>query len=111
MEGITILQTVVEKHATWGFSWMGLFCVIAAIAAFILCLIADEDSLIGLGLFAVVILGFVSVGLFSIGKDLPDTYLYQVIVDDSVPISVFTENYEIKSQEGITYWVVEKEKG
>ena len=28
MEGITILQTVVEKHATWGFSWMGLFCVI-----------------------------------------------------------------------------------
>ena len=111
MEGITILQTVVEKHATWGFSWMGLFCVIAAIAAFVLCLIADEDSLIGLGLFAAVILGFVSVGLFSIGKDLPDTYLYQVIVDDSVPISVFTEKYEIKSQEGITYWVVEKEKG
>ena len=110
MEGITILQTVVEKHATWGFSWMGLFCVIAAIAAFTLCLIADEDSLIGLGLFAAVILGFVSVGLFSIGKDLPDTYLYQVIVDDSVPISVFTEKYEIKSQEGITYWVVEKEK-
>ena len=31
MEGITILQTVVEKHATWGFSWMGLFCIIAAI--------------------------------------------------------------------------------
>lgn len=110
MEGITILQTVVEKHATWGFSWMGLFCVIAAIAAFALCLIADGDSLIGLGLFAAVILGFVSVGLFSIGKDLPDTYLYQVIVDDSVPISVFTEKYEIKSQEGITYWVVEKEK-
>ena len=111
MEGITILQTVVEKHATWGFSWMGLFCVIAAIAAFVLCLIADEDSLIGLGLFAAVILGFVSVGLFSIGKDLPDTYLYQVIVDDSVPLNVFTENYEIRSQEGITYWVVEKEKG
>lgn len=41
MEGITILQTVVEKHATWGFSWMGLFCVIAAIAAFVLCLMAD----------------------------------------------------------------------
>ena len=76
MEGITILQTVVEKHATWGFSWMGLFCVIAAIAAFVLCLMADESSLIGLGLFAAVILGFVSVGLFSIGKDLPDTYLY-----------------------------------
>ena len=110
MEGITILQTVVEKHATWGFSWLGLFCVIAAIAAFVLCLIADEDSLIGLGLFAAVILGFVSVGLFSVGQELPDTYLYQVIVDDSVPISVFTEKYEIKSQEGITYWVVEKEK-
>ena len=110
MEGITILQTVVEKHATWGFSWMGLFCAIAAIGIFVLCLIADEDFLIGLGLFAAVILGFVSVGIFSIGKDLPDTYLYQVIVDDSVPISVFTENYEIKSQEGITYWVVEKEK-
>ena len=110
MEGITILQTVVEKHATWGFSWAGLFFFFLAIAAFDLCLIADEDSLIGLGLFAAVIFGFVSVGLFSIGKDLPDTYLYQVIVDDSVPISVFTENYEIKSQEGITYWVVEKEK-
>ena len=57
------------------------------------------------------ILGLVSVGLFSAGKELPDTYSYQIIVDDSVPISVFTENYEIKSQEGITYWVVEKEKG
>ena len=111
MEGITILQTVVEKHATWGFSWLGLFCVIAAIAVFFLCLIGDESSLIGLGVCGALILGFVSVYIFSIGKDLPDTYLYQVIVDDSVPLSVFTENYEIKSQEGITYWVVEKEKG
>ena len=110
MEGITILQTVVEKHATWGFSWMGLFCVIAAIAVFFLCLIGDESSLIGLGAFGALILGIVSIFLFSIGKDLPDTYLYQVIVDDSVPISVLAENYEIKSQEGITYWVVEKEK-
>lgn len=111
MEGITILQTVVEKHATWGFSWMGLFCVIAAVAVFFLCLIGDESSLIGLGAFGALILGIVSICLFSIGKDLPDTYLYQVIVDDSVPLNVFTENYEIRSQEGITYWVVEKEKG
>ena len=110
MEGITILQTVVEKHATWGFSWMGLFCVIAAIAAFVLYLMADEGSLVGLGAVGAFILGLVSVCLFSIGKELPDIYLYQVIVDDSVPISVFTEKYEIKSQEGITYWVVEKEK-
>ena len=111
MVGITILQTVIEKHATWGFSWMGLFCVIAAVAVFFLCLIGDESSLVGLGAFGALILGLVSIRLFSIGKDLPDTYLYQVIVDDSVPLSVFTENYEIKSQEGITYWVVEKEKG
>ena len=46
MEGITILQTVIEKHATWGFSWMGLFCIIAAIGIFILCLIVDEGSLV-----------------------------------------------------------------
>ena len=111
MEGITILQTVVEKHATWGFSWLGLFCVVAAIAVFFLCLIGDESSLIGLGAFGALILGCVSICLFSIGKELPDTYLYQVIVDDSVPLNVFTENYEIRSQEGITYWIVEKEKG
>ena len=111
MEGITILQTIVEKHATWGFSWPGFFCIIAAIAVFFLCLIGDESSLIGLGIFGALFLGLISVCLFSIGTELPDTYLYQVIVDDSVPISVFTENYEIKSQEGITYWVVEKEKG
>ena len=111
MEGITILQTVVEKHATWGFSWMGLFCIIAAIIVFVLCLVVDKDDLIGLGAFGALILGLVSVGFFSVAKELPDTYSYQVIVDDSVPISVFTENYEIKSQEGITYWVVEKEKG
>ena len=67
MEGITILQTVVEKHATWGFSWMGLFCVIAAIAVFFLCLIGDESSLIGLGAFGALILGIVSICLFSIG--------------------------------------------
>lgn len=111
MEGITILQTVVEKHATWGFSWMGLFCVIAAIAVFFLCLIGDESSLIALGAVGALILGIVSICLFSIGKDLPDTYSYQIIVDDSVPISTLLDNYEIKSQEGITYWVVEKEKG
>ena len=111
MEGITILQTVVEKHYTWGFSQLGLFCVIAAIGIFILCLIVDEGSLVQLGVCGAFILGLVGVFIFSAGKELPDTYLYQVIVDDSVPISVFTENYEIKSQEGITYWVVEKEKG
>ena len=111
MGGITILQTVVEKHATWGFSWLGLFCIITAIGIFILCLIVDEGSLVQLGICGAFILELVSVCLFSIGKDLPDTYLYQVIVDDSVPLNVFTENYEIRSQEGITYWVVEKEKG
>ena len=110
MEGITILQTIVEKHATWGFSWLGFFCIIAAIAVFFLCLIGDESSLIGLGTFGALFLGLISVCLFSIGKELPDTYLYQVIVDDSVPVSVLAENYEIRSQEGITYWIVEKEK-
>lgn len=110
MEGITILQTVIEKHSTWGFSWLGFFCIIAAIAVFFLCLIGDESSLIGLGTFGALFLGLIGVGLFSIGKDLPDTYLYQVIVDDSVPVSVLAENYEIRSQEGITYWIVEKEK-
>ena len=111
MEGITILQTVVEKHATWGFSWMGLFCVIVAIGILVLCLIVDEGSLVGLGVVGAFILGLVSVGFFSVAKELPDTYSYQIIVDDSVPISALLDNYEIKSQEGITYWVVEKEKG
>ena len=111
MEGITILQTVVEKHHTWGFSWMGLFCIIAAMIVFVLCLIVDKDDLIGLGAFGALILGLVSIGFFSVAKELPDTYSYQIIVDDSVPISTLLDNYEIKSQEGITYWVVEKEKG
>ena len=110
MEGITILQTVVEKNYTWGFSWIGLFCIIAAIGIFVLCLIVDEGSLIVLGVFGSSILIAVGICLFSIGRELPDTYLYQVIVDDSVPISTLLDNYEIKSQEGITYWVVEKEK-
>lgn len=111
MEGITILQTVVEKHATWGFSWIGLFFIIAAIGIFVLCLVVDEGSLIVLGTFGALLLGLVSVGFFSVAKELPDTYSYQIIVDDSVPISTLLDNYEIKSQEGITYWVVEKEKG
>lgn len=111
MEGITILQTVVEKNYTWGFSWAGLFCIIAAIAVFILCLIVDEGSLIGLGAFGASILVLISIGIFAAGKELPDTYTYQIIIDDSVPISTLLNNYEIKSQEGITYWVVEKEKG
>ena len=110
MEGITILQTVVEKNYTWGFSWLGLFCIITAIGIFILCLIVDEGSLVQLGVCGAFSLGLMGVVSFSAGKELPDTYLYQVIVDDSVPISVFTEKYEIRNQEGITYWVVEKEK-
>lgn len=111
MEGITILQTVVEKNYTWGFSWIGLFCIIAAITVFVLCFILIEGDLIVLGVFGSSILIAVGIGLFSIGKELPDAYSYQIIVDDSVPISTLLDNYEIKSQEGITYWVVEKEKG
>ena len=111
MEGITILQTVVEKHYTWGFSWLGLFCIITAIGIFILCLIVDEGSLVQLGVCGAFILGLIGIFIFSVGKELPDTYTYQIIVDDSVPISTLLDNYEIKSQEGITYWVVEKEKG
>lgn len=67
---------------------MGLFCVIAAIAVFFLCLIGDESSLIALGAVGAFILGIVGVCIFSVGKELPDTYLYQVIVDDSVPIRI-----------------------
>lgn len=34
---------------------------------------------------------------------------YQVLLDDTYPVSKLYENYEIVEQEGITYWIEEKD--
>ena len=38
-----------------------------------------------------------------------ETTRYQVLLDDTYPVSELYENYEIVEQEGITYWIEEKD--
>lgn len=38
-----------------------------------------------------------------------ETTRYQVLLEDTYPISKLYENYEIVEQEGITYWIEEKD--
>lgn len=38
-----------------------------------------------------------------------ETTRYQVLLDDTYPVSELYESYEIVEQEGITYWIEEKD--
>lgn len=38
-----------------------------------------------------------------------ETTRYQVLLDDTYTVSELYENYEIVEQEGITYWIEEKD--
>lgn len=107
MAGVTILQTVTpiaEVTVLISGLCLAVFCICAVIAIIFYCNNFIKDGII----FTIVsVLGMI-VALTNLSHPMYDKTQYQIIIDDSVVMSEFTQRYNIIEQEGITYWVTEK---
>ena len=107
MAGVTILQTVTPIAGVTilisCLSWAVAFiCLIIAIICYC-------NNLIKNGvIFTIVSALGMLMALTNTSHPMYDKTQYQIIIDDSVSMSEFTQRYNIIEQEGITYWVAEK---
>lgn len=111
MEGITLLNTYTENNL--------VFCIVFSILGLILCgaciwLLLDAicDHHAGRIIISIILL-LISIGItaFSLYEGLsnPTSAYYQVMLDDSVSYSEFTEHYEVIKQEGKIFTIQEKD--
>ena len=113
IEGITIIETTIIPCATWGWSWLGFWLIIAAIACFVAgivwgCKTENESAPI---VFTSIIMTFCLLGgFFNFGSatKLPDKIQHQILIDENVPFYLITQNYDIIEQRGNSYIVQEK---
>lgn len=111
MDGVIILQTIEKCSWTWGWSWWGLILALIGIGSLFIAIVFICDG--GGGEFAPITLTIVSIigafVMFSTAKGDKTWNQYQVLVDESVSMTEFLENYEIIKTEGITLWVEDKQ--
>lgn len=101
---MTILQTTTMFAPVPLLMLPALICFIVALAI----TVSDTDSDVA-GWIAIIsfLVGFIlGVLSFVMAKE---TTRYQVLLDDTYPVSELYESYEIVEQEGITYWIEEKD--
>ena len=108
MAGVTVLQTVTPIASTTVL--IACLCGIVAVITLLLAIInyAEFSNIkwtIAFGILSV--LAVISV-IVDLNHPMYDKSQYQVIIDDSVSMTEFTQRYNIIEQEGITYWVTEK---
>lgn len=100
---MTILQTITLVEPIPLLVFGTLVCFIVALVIVVSDTDADVAGWIAIISFLVgLILGVLS---FVVAGE---TTRYQVLLDDTYPVSELYENYEIVEQEGITYWIEEK---
>lgn len=108
MAGVTILQTVAPIASTT----VLIFCLcgIVAVITLVLAIVsyADFDNIKWAIAFGIVSIIAIISAIVDLNHPMYDKSQYQVIIDDSVSMSEFTQRYNIIEQEGITYWVTEK---
>ena len=108
MAGVTILQTVAPIASTT----VLIFCLcgIVAVITLVLAIVSytDFDNIKWAIAFGIVSIIAIISAIVDLNHPMYDKSQYQVIVDDSVSMSEFTQRYNIIEQEGITYWVTEK---
>lgn len=114
MEGITIIETTIIPCATWGWSWLGFWLVIAAIAVFAIgivwgCSVSSGENTI-IAITSIVTTFCLLGGFFNFGSatKLPDKIQHQILIDEDVPFYLITQNYDIIEQKGNSYIVQEK---
>lgn len=108
MEGVMILQIVTPVAGTTVliFCLCGIVTVISLTIAIIS--YVDFNNIkwtIAFGILSVIA---VISAIVDLNHPMYDKSQYQVIVDDSISMTEFTQRYKIIEQEGITYWVTEK---
>ena len=108
MNGVTILQTVTPVAGTTVLIfWL---CGTVAVITLLLAIVnyAEFSNIkwtIAFGIISVIaIISFI----VDLSHLMYDKSQYQVIVEDSISMTEFTQRYNIIEQEGITYWVTEK---
>lgn len=114
MDGVTILQTIPQYTHTWGWHWFLLLPILATVGLFVavIYICIDGDCELGgylagfAALFIVITLAFAS----NVKPEFSHNQ-YQVMVEDSVSMTEFTDKYNIVEQQGITYIVEEKTEG
>lgn len=110
MEGITILQTVPTTIWTSGFNLPFFITLLLAAICLIFCawFLFDGDDAWVIALIMAVFCGLISFVCWDFDESIPGPNKYQVLIDENVSITEFTNKYKILSQEGITYWVQDK---
>lgn len=111
MDGVTILQTIPQYTNTWGWSWdlLAFLIPLILIVLLIWCGVdCGEGSLIMIGIIVafITVVGFVVT--LSTNNAIHTHDHYQVLIDESVSMTEFTEKYNVIEQQGITYIVEEK---
>ena len=110
MEGITLLNTYTENNLVFGIVF-GIIGLILCGACIWLLVGAIGDYHTG-GTIVSIVLLLISVGIttFSLYEGLsnPTSTYYQVMLDESVSYSEFTEKYEVIKQEGKIFTIQEK---
>ena len=100
---MTILQTITVVEPIPLLVFGTLICFIVTLVIVVSDIDADIAGWIAIISFLVgLILGVLSLVVAG------EITRYQVLLDDTYPVSELYENYEIVEQEGITYWIEEK---
>ena len=113
IEGVTIIETTVIPCATWGWSWLGFWLVVAAIAACAIGIVwgcKTENESAAIVITSLTMLCCLWGGLFNFASatKLPDKIQHQILIDEDVPFYLITQNYDIIRQKGNSYIVQEK---
>lgn len=107
MAGVTILQTVTPIA---GVTILIFVCCYLVVFINLICAIicySEKNIKAGIVFTIIAIIGLITL-ITDVTHPMYDKTQYQVIIDDSVSMSEFTQRYNIIEQEGITYWVTEK---
>lgn len=101
---MTILQTTTVFVPA---SWLVLGAFVCFIVAFVIAISGTDSDVAGWIVIISLIVGLIC-GILAFVITGEKTR-YQVLLDDTYSVSELYENYEIVEQEGITYWIEEKD--
>ena len=107
MAGVTILQTVTPIAGVTALIFVLCFVVFFICAVIAIWCYCDDSVKAGIVFTIIAVIGVIT-AILNLSHPMYNKTQYQVIIDDSVSMSEFTQRYNIIEQEGITYWVTEK---
>lgn len=111
MEGIQVLNVISYEEFIPGISPIFFILAIICIVGFVCFIIGLAIEDINIGAFGILlaVIGFLFSFLSYNTYDTQTLYKYEVLVDDSVSMNVFTERYNIVSHRGEIYKIEDKD--